>query len=141
MNDALTVIKSGKTPPRYVLADGSSKHPTMTHWSMGKAKMISKTRSVILLLTLCLITPATAEVDPQSGRFYFRDNNPFPDDTLGRIALYLIQQNQIEGNAFVSKSVRTGIVSYQMRFYDNGNKNLIDDEDFISVRRYTVDLA
>ena len=39
-----------------------------------------------------LASPVVCELDPESGRFYFRDNNPFPDDTLGRIALYPINQ-------------------------------------------------
>ena len=85
-----------------------------------------------------LASPVVCELDPESGRFYFRDNNPFPDDTLGRIALYLINQNRQEGNAYVSQPVGEGIVSYQLRFFDNGKQKLVDDEDLMSIRRYTV---
>ena len=98
-----------------------------------------KTLSRCLLPLLVLIAlPVSAEIDPESGRFYFRGNNPFPDDTLGRIALYLIQQDRVEGNAYVSKTVGEGIVEYQLRFVDNGNRGLVDEDDILSVRRFTV---
>lgn len=91
------------------------------------------------LTAFCLLVgPAAAEIDPQTGRFYFRENNPFPDDTLGRIALYLLQQKRVEGNAYVSETVGEGIVEYQIRFFDLGNPGLVDEEDRMSVRRYTV---
>jgi hypothetical protein len=99
-------------------------------------KMTFKT---LTLMILCISSsPAFGEIDPQTNRFYFRDNNPFPDDTLGRIALYLIQQEKLEGNAYVSNPVGEGIVEYQIRFFDNGNKGLVDEEDIVSVRRYTI---
>ena len=91
-----------------------------------------------LVAAMCFPVSASAEIDSQSGRFYFRENNPFPDDTPGRIALYLIQQNRVEGNAYVSQSFEEGIVSYQIRYFDNGNKMLVDEQDILSVRRYTI---
>jgi hypothetical protein len=106
---------------------------------MGIPKMKFSLRSILLLVSVCLAVPLGAEIDPKSGRFYFRDNNPFPGDTLGRIALYLIQQNRLEGNAYVSETVEEGIVAYQIRFFDNGNKKLVDEEDLISIRRYTIE--
>ena len=94
-----------------------------------------------MLALICCLGSTSAEIDPQSNRFYFRDSNPFPDDTLGRISLYLIQQKRLEGNVYVSQSVEEGIVSYQIRFFDNGNKGLIDEEDKISIRRYSLSTA
>ena len=103
--------------------------------------MRSAKSRVGLLALICCLGSTSAEIDPQSNRFYFRDSNPFPDDTLGHISLYLIQQKRLEGTAYVSQSVEEGIVSYQIRFFDDGNKGLIDEEDKISIRRYTLNTA
>ena len=100
--------------------------------------MRPRTGYTALILALLLASGVAAEINTATGRFYFRDNNPFPDDTLGRIALFLIQQNRLEGNAYVSQAVGEGIVEYQIRFFDNGNKGLVDEADHVSVRRYTI---
>lgn len=102
--------------------------------------MTSRGCGLLLAIAFAISGTGHAEIDPQTGRFYFRDNNPFPDDTLGRIALYLIQQNRLEGNAYVSQTIGEGIVEYQLRYFDNGNTGLVDEEDVMSVRRYTIPL-
>ena len=111
---------------------------SMVRWKMKKP-MTTISRALGVCLTLVLAhSSAITEIDPKTGRFYFRDNNNFPDDTLGHIALYLVQQNRKEGNAYVSQSVAEGIVEYQIRFFDNGNAQLVDEEDLLTVRRYTT---
>ena len=59
------------------------------------------------------------------------------DGSLGLIALYLKQQNRRDGATFVSKEVESGIVGYQLRYYDDGNGN-VDPEDWFSVKRYRI---
>lgn len=91
----------------------------------------------VLLCASLFCNPAGAGTDPDTGRFSYAINNPFVDDTLGRIALYLIRKNQREGLAYLSPEVEAGIVGYQLRLFDNGNQ-LVDDKDKMSVRRFTV---
>jgi len=59
------------------------------------------------------------------------------DETLGQIALYLLDQDKQQGNAYVSPDAESGIVGYQVRFFDNGNR-VIDEKDWLSVRRYRI---
>ena len=94
--------------------------------------------TLIALLSVLLLTqPALAETAPDTGRFSYTRNSIFVDGTLGRLALYLIRENQREGLAYLSPEVESGIVGYQLRLFDNGNE-LVDGDDKISVRRYTV---
>lgn len=92
---------------------------------------------LVLLCTSLFVAPSGAETDPNTGRFSYAVNNPFVDDTLGRIALYLIRENQREGLAYLSPEVEAGIVGYQLRLFDDGNQ-LVDEKDKMSVRRFTV---
>lgn len=93
--------------------------------------------------TLCVLTllslwgvPTHAEIDPEKGTFSYAGNNDI-DAVLGQIALYLIKRNRREGSTYTSRDIPLGIVGYQMRYFDNGNK-LIDRGDWFSVRRYQI---
>ena len=59
------------------------------------------------------------------------------DETLGQIALYLLDRNRQEGSTFISTEVEKGIVGYQLRYYDNGDK-IVDADDWFSIRRYRI---
>ncbi|MDA0748327.1 MAG: hypothetical protein O2954_17560 [bacterium] len=95
------------------------------------------------LLCICLsgllfVLPVhlPAELDPQTGTFTYALRAGI-DDILAQTALYLIQQNRREGSTYTSREFETGIAGYQLRFFDNGNKN-VDSEDWISVRQYRI---
>ncbi len=94
-------------------------------------------KMTLLLCASLLASLLAAETDPETGRFSYAVNNPFVDDTLARIALYLIRENHREGIAYLSPEVESGIVGFQLRLFDNGNE-LVDEKDKLSVRRFTV---
>ncbi|MCZ6632297.1 MAG: hypothetical protein O7G87_02765 [bacterium] len=90
----------------------------------------------LLLLFLCsILVPRTgAEIDDK-GNFTYSGGSP--DDTLAQIALFLMEKNLKEGSTFVSDDIDVGIVGYQLRYFDNGNR-LIDEGDWFSIRRYRI---
>jgi hypothetical protein len=94
---------------------------------------------VALVAGLIASATAHAAIDEATGRFHYTDST-YPDDTLGQIALYLLKLRAREGRAYVSPEVEEGIVGYQVRFSDDGN-DLVDETDWISVRRYTIPAA
>jgi len=59
------------------------------------------------------------------------------DETLGQIALYLLDRNRQEGSAFISTEVEEGIVGYQLRYSDNGDK-VVSTDDWFGIRRYRI---
>ncbi len=90
----------------------------------------------LLALFSACVPPAQAGVNPRTGAFTYTEEGDV-DNTLGQIGLYLINRKQMEGSTFISEEVNAGIVGYQLRFFDNGNR-VADDGDWLSVRRYHV---
>ncbi len=97
----------------------------------------------VLAAAICLAcllalfaAPSGSRVDEATGDFTYTGWGGI-DDTLGQIALYLIHRNRMDGSAFVSPEIEEGIVGYQLRFFDNGNRT-IDRGDWMSVRRYRI---
>ena len=90
----------------------------------------------LLLFFLCSIfVPRTgAEIDDK-GNFTYSGGSP--DDTLAQVALFLMEKNLKEGSTFLSDDIDVGIVGYQLRYFDNGNR-LIDEGDWFSIRRYRI---
>ena len=107
----------------------------MIHLSRSNQALHWRTLCLIPLLW-CLPTEGWCEVDPQSGIFSY-SNSPGIDETLGQIALYLINRDRREGSTFVSQEVRAGIVGYLLRYFDNGNRT-IDSGDWLGTRRYRI---
>jgi len=77
-----------------------------------------------------------AWIDPRTGEFAYVEDSGI-DDTLGQIALYLIKLNHLEGGSFTSDEIEEGVVGFQIRYFDNGNRT-IDRGDWMSIRRYRI---
>ena len=88
------------------------------------------------LLLSAMATQPLADVDPDSGSFSYSGFGGI-DDTLGQIALYLLDSNRREGTTYISREVEVGIVGFQLRYFDNGNQ-LVDKGDWFSIRRYRI---
>ena len=107
---------------------------------MGSTRCSTRSVLAAAICLTCLLallaTPSGSRVDETTGEFTYTGWGGI-DDTLGQIALYLIHLNRMDGSAFVSLEVEEGIVGYQIRFFDNGNRT-IDPGDWLSVRRYRI---
>ena len=92
----------------------------------------------VCLFVLHLTFEALAETEaaPETTAFTYSKGGGV-DETLGQIALYLIDRNRKEGNVYTSKEVEEGIVGYRLRYFDNGN-HLVDRGDWLGVRRYRI---
>jgi hypothetical protein len=88
-----------------------------------------------VLLCFGLSAPLYADIDSTNTFTYSSIGDV--DGSLGLIALYLKQQNRRDGTTYVSKDIESGIVGYQLRYYDDGNGN-VDLEDWFSVKRYRI---
>ena len=95
-------------------------------------------RAAVLCTGLALLPLhlSHAQVDPEDGTFIYSGEEGM-DSVLGQIALFLMDQNRQEGNTFISQDIKQGIVGYQLRYFDNGNR-LVDIGDWLSVRRYRI---
>lgn len=91
--------------------------------------------ALILLMLLFAAPPSHADIDSTNTFTY--SNFGDVDGALGIIAVYLREQNRRDGNTFVSRDVTSGIVGYQLRYFDDGNQN-VDDADWFSVKRYRI---
>jgi hypothetical protein len=93
---------------------------------------------VLLSLITCLVPAyAPAEVDPQKNTFTYSIGMGI-DESLAQIAQFLIKQNRVEGGIYTSKEVEKGIVGYKIRYFDSGNNQEIERDDWLSVRRYRI---
>ena len=97
-------------------------------------------KSVHWLLLFCLFFGTSgfsfAEIDPETGQFTYSVQDGI-DVNLGQIALYLQRKDQRDGTAYASGDIESGIVGYQLRYFDNGNR-VVDLGDWLSVRRYRI---
>lgn len=111
-----------------------TKHTTELAFISG-----TKPKGLLLAILILLqgIAPVRADINPESGRFTYSDDLGDIDLALGQIALYLQEQNLRDGSAYVSGDVESGIVGYQLRYFDDGN-HLVDSQDWLSVRRYRI---
>lgn len=92
----------------------------------------------ILIFSLLWIAPHTAQadIDPETGTFTYSAQDGI-EGTLGQIALYLQRIDFRDGTAYASNDIESGIVGYQLRYFDNGNR-VVDLGDWLSVRRYRI---
>jgi len=120
-----------------------TKHRTQRFYGLAFASKISfvcsnpKGIALAFLILFQGIAPIDADIDPESGRFTYSDDSGDIDLALGQIALYLQEQNLRDGSAYVSGDIKSGIVGYQLRYFDDGN-HLVDPKDWFSVRRYRI---
>jgi len=89
-----------------------------------------------VLLTLTIVGTLLGGIDSRTGDFSYSGYGGV-DDTLGRIALFLMDNGKLEGSAYVSEEAEEGIVGFQLRYFDDGNE-LVDEGDWMSVRRYMI---
>ena len=80
--------------------------------------------------------PIHADLNPETGAFTYSGQGDI-DMILGQISLYLLENNRRDGIAYVSRDIEDGIVGYQLRYFDNGNR-VVDQGDWFSVRRYRI---
>ena len=78
-----------------------------------------------------------AEIDPQKNTFTYSIGMGV-DESLAQIAQFLIKKNRVEGGIYTSQEVEKGIVGYQIRYFDSGNNQKIERDDWLSVRRYRI---
>lgn len=118
-----------------------TKHTTHRFYGLPFASKIRCTNPRGILLAILIlfqgIAPIGADIDPESGRFTYSEDLGDIDLALGQIALYLQEQNLRDGSAYVSGDIESGIVGYQLRYFDDGN-HLVDSKDWFSVRRYRI---
>jgi hypothetical protein len=120
-----------------------TKHTTQRFYRLAFASKISfvcsnsKGITLAFLILFQGIAPIDADIDPESGRFNYSDDLGDIDLALGQIALYLQEQDLRDGSAYVSSDIKSGIVGYQLRYFDDGNR-LVDSKDWFSVRRYRI---
>jgi len=109
----------------------------MTH----PKKPVYVARCLYTILSFCFVclsqftTIHAAGID-STNTFAYSGNDDV-DGALGLVALFLKEQNRREGATYVSKDVESGIVGYQLRYYDDGNE-VVDSEDWFSVKRYRI---
>lgn len=95
-------------------------------------------RNIILTIILILSAfPGASRADIDSTNTFTYSAAGDVDGALGIIAVYLRQQNRREGTTFVSRDIESGIVGYQLRYFDDGNRN-VDAADWFSVKRYRI---
>jgi len=92
---------------------------------------------MIALTILLLPSGSSAEVDPQKNSFTYSIGMGI-DESLAQIAQYLIKRNRVEGGIYTSREVEKGIVGYQIRYFDSGNNQEIERDDWMSIRRYRI---
>lgn len=90
---------------------------------------------IVSLLFICFSSPSHADIDSTNTFTYSSIGDV--DGSLGLIALYLRQQNRREGATYVSREIETGIVGYQLKYFDDGNGD-VDNADWFSVKRYRI---
>ncbi|MGA1196727.1 MAG: hypothetical protein ACO36I_09545 [Candidatus Latescibacterota bacterium] len=90
---------------------------------------------IVSLLTIGHSVPVEADIDSTNTFTYSSIGDV--DGSLGLIALYLKQQNRREGATYVSREVESGIVGYQLKYFDDGNGD-VDNADWFSVKRYRI---
>ena len=94
---------------------------------------------ILALMTSFLVVgfsaPTYADIDSTNTFTYSSIGDV--DGSLGLIALYLKQQNRREGATYVSREIETGIVGYQLKYFDDGNGD-VDNADWFSVKRYRI---
>ena len=87
-------------------------------------------------LGFLLSTPVQADID-STHTFTYSTSPGEVDGSLGLIALYLQQQNRRDGTTYVSREFESGIVGYQLRYFDDG-KGSVDSKDWFGVKRYRI---
>lgn len=99
---------------------------------------LSVTAAILCLAAFFLAARGASEawMDPRTGEFAYVEDSGI-DDTLGQIALYLINLNHLEGGSFTSGEIEEGVVGFQIRYFDNGNRT-VDRGDWMSIRRYRI---
>jgi len=90
---------------------------------------------IVSLLYIGVSAPIDADIDSTNTFTYSSIGDV--DGSLGLIALYLKQQNRREGANYVSREIATGIVGYQLKYFDDGNGD-VDNADWFSVTRYRI---
>jgi hypothetical protein len=114
-------------------------------WNMGipmtrrkrKADMNAVMKVVLIFLLLSFVPVGQVCADIDSTNTFTYSSLGDVDRSLGLIALYLKQQNRRDGTTYVSREIESGIIGYQLRYFDDGNGN-VDSADWFSVKRYRV---
>ncbi len=93
----------------------------------------------VLLSLAFFLSPieSRAEIDPRKNTFTYSIGMGI-DESLSQIAQFLIKKNRVEGGIYTSQEVEKGIVGYQIRYFDSGNNQKIERDDWLSVRRYRI---
>lgn len=100
------------------------------------AKFVAQSLFFALAFIALSALPIVADLNPETGAFTYSGQGD-TDMILGQISLYLLESNRRDGIAYVSRDAEDGIVGYQLRYFDNGNR-VADRGDWFSVRRYRI---